>query len=73
MFSGIVEAVGTIVAIENENGCKHFQIKPNILYTDLIIGESIAINGVCLTVTTFTHDTFSITAVPETLRVSNLR
>ncbi len=72
MFSGIVETVGYITHLQIEDGCKHFIIKPERAYTDLTLGESIAVNGVCLTVTEFTNDSFHVTAVPETLHLTNL-
>lgn len=72
MFSGIVECIGTIIALSIHEGCKQFIIAPQMPFANLIIGESIAVNGVCLTVTSFTSDTFSVTAVPETLRLTNL-
>jgi riboflavin synthase len=72
MFSGIVEAMGTIVSVTESLGCRTFFIEPSTAFSDLIIGESISINGVCLTVTHFSDSTFSVTAVPETLRLTNL-
>lgn len=72
MFSGIVECIGTIIALSIDQGCKHFVIAAKDNLDDLNIGDSIAINGVCLTITSFTEDTFSVTAVPETLRLTNL-
>lgn len=72
MFSGIIETLGIIMHIENKQGCKYFTIKPAVNFTDFIIGESISVNGVCLTVTDFTYDFFTVSAVPETLRLTNL-
>lgn len=72
MFGGIVETTGTITNIQTADGCQHMTIKPDIAFDDVVIGESIAINGVCLTVTALTKDTFNVTAVPETLRLTNL-
>jgi riboflavin synthase len=72
MFSGIVETIGLITQIHLQDGCKHFSISPDILFDDIIIGDSIAVNGVCLTVTHFTDTYFNVTAVPETLRLTNL-
>lgn len=72
MFSGIVETIGYITHISVEDGCKHFIIKPAKPYSDLALGESIAVNGVCLTVTQFDADSFHVTAVPETLALTNL-
>lgn len=72
MFSGIVETIGTLIHAEMREGCKYFTIAPKNRFDDLIVGESIAVNGVCLTVTHFSADAFSVTAVPETLRLTNL-
>lgn len=71
MFTGIVEAVGKILHLQEENACLHFSIALPDQY-DLKIGESIAVNGVCLTVTSFSENSFQVTVVPETLRVTNL-
>ena len=72
MFSGIVETVGTILKLTIQDGCKHFTISPQIEFNDLTIGDSVSVNGVCLTVTAFTANSFNLTAVPETLRLTNL-
>jgi len=72
MFSGIVATIGYINQLEIINGCKYFTITPKDDMADLVIGESIAINGVCLTVTSFTETTFNVTVVPETIRLTNL-
>lgn len=72
MFSGITQTIAEIINLIEIAGCKQFTIKPKLTFSDLEIGESIALNGVCLTVTSFTADTFNVTAVPETLRLTNL-
>lgn len=72
MFSGITETLGLIQQIREENHCTHFIIQHHGLFDDLNIGDSVAVNGTCLTVTQFDSTTFSVTAVPETLRVTNL-
>jgi len=72
MFSGIVETMGIITQLEIINGCKQFTISPQSVFNDLVVGDSIAVNGVCLTVTQFTDQSFQVTAVPETLRLTNL-
>ncbi|HEX4045267.1 MAG TPA: riboflavin synthase, partial [Gammaproteobacteria bacterium] len=61
-----------VTATQFENGCKHFSITSEKPLTDLIIGDSIAVNGVCLTITRCTTTEFHVTAVPETLRLTNL-
>lgn len=72
MFSGIVEIVGVVLSTLRKDGCIDYTIAPLHPFYDVAIGESIAINGVCLTVTSFTEEQFCVTAVPETLRLTNL-
>lgn len=73
MFSGIVEATGVITFIETIYDCLHVRILPQINFSDLQIGDSVAVNGVCLTVTTLIDNEFTATIVPETLRLTNLK
>lgn len=72
MFSGIVETIGIIVNIDLIDGCKQFTIAPEKRFLDLNIGDSVSVNGICLTITEFDDASFKITAVPETLRLTNL-
>jgi riboflavin synthase len=72
MFGGLVETTGEITQIDTVDGCKTFTIASALPFTDVVIGDSIAVNGVCLTVTTISSQTFQVTAVPETLRLTNL-
>jgi riboflavin synthase len=72
MFSGIVETIGTIQDITFLTDCIHFVICPKMPFDDLVIGDSISVNGVCLTVTNVTENSFSASAVSETLRITNL-
>ena len=67
MFTGIVEEVGIV-----ENGGEHFKVRAKKVLEDVHIGDSISVNGVCLTVTEFTADSFTADIMPETLRCSNL-
>lgn len=67
MFSGIIEEIGSIEKIEKiENGIK-FSIKCNQIFEDLKLGDSVAVDGVCLTVTSIYNKIFSVDAVGETL------
>jgi riboflavin synthase len=72
MFTGIVETIGILRQIVPHNDCIHFSITPKIAFADLSIGDSVAVNGVCLTVVTLFDGGFAVTVVPETLRVTNL-
>lgn len=73
MFTGIVETVGTIVYLQKIKDCLHIVIVPEVQFTDLKIGDSVAVNGVCLTITSFPHEQqLEMVIVPETLRLTNL-
>jgi riboflavin synthase len=72
MFGGIVETLGIVNSIEMNPSHIDISITPQIKFSDISIGDSVAVNGVCLTVTTFVNNTFSATIVPETMRLTNL-
>lgn len=71
MFSGIVEALTPIVKIESEQGNKHFTLR-NPFADGTTIDQSIAHNGVCLTVVKNEGDLYTVTAMAETLNRTNL-
>lgn len=72
MFSGIVEEMAQVVAIDRYQENIDFTLKCS--FTDeLKIDQSIAHNGVCLTVVRLKGDTYTVTAMKETLERSNLR
>ena len=71
MFSGIVETTARVAAIREEGGDRHFTLE--CPFTDeLKIDQSIAHNGVCLTVVSIEGDQYTTTAIRETLLKSNL-
>lgn len=71
MFTGIIEATGRIAAIEREGSNAHFTIESSISH-ELKIDQSLAHNGVCLTVVEISDGKHRVTAVDETLKRSNL-
>lgn len=71
MFTGIIEALGRLKHIEQGEGSLHFTIQ-SALSSELKIDQSIAHDGVCLTVTEILEDSYKITAVGETLKKTNL-
>lgn len=71
MFSGIVEEGATVVALRREEGNLHITLRCSFV-DELSIDQSVAHNGVCLTVVAIEGDTYTVTAVQETLRRSNL-
>jgi riboflavin synthase len=71
MFSGIVEGMGKIVAIEKERENVHLTLSCDFV-SDLKVDQSVSHNGVCLTVVKKTNSTYTVTAIQETLLKSNL-
>lgn len=71
MFSGIVEDLGQVVALEQEGTNLHMTLRCSFA-SELVIDQSIAHNGVCLTVVRIEGDTYTVTAIQETLERSNL-
>jgi len=72
MFTGIVEEVATVLRVDVRQTGAHFDLQAARIMADMHVGDSIAINGVCLTVVRFDARTFTVDAVPETLRLTNL-
>lgn len=71
MFSGIVEEAATVVALEKEQENLHITMTCSFV-NELKIDQSVSHNGVCLTVVKKTDDTYTVTAIKETLNLSNL-
>ena len=71
MFSGIVEEAAQVVALQADKGNLHLTMRCSLV-DELKIDQSVAHNGVCLTVVSKTADTYTVTAVQETLDRSNL-
>lgn len=71
MFSGIVECMGEVVAIRTDRQNKDFTLRAPFA-RELKIDQSVAHNGVCLTVVEVVDDTYTVTAMKETLERSNL-
>ena len=71
MFSGIIENAAIVKAIEHDKGNVHLSLECSFV-SELKIDQSIAHNGVCLTVVSKTSDSYTVTAIKETLERSNL-
>ncbi len=71
MFTGIIESLGKIITIENEGTNVHYTIKSDFT-KELKIDQSVAHNGVCLTVIALNEDEYTVTAIHETLQKTNL-
>lgn len=72
MFTGIIETLGEIKNIRAEGTNLHFTIQ-SAISNQLKIDQSIAHNGVCLTVVALNEDTHTVTAIQETLEKSNMQ
>ena len=72
MFTGIVEEIGTIKKVEKGAKSSKLTIEGSKIFDDLKLGDSVAVNGVCLTVTAYTKNTFTADVMNETFSRSNL-
>ena len=71
MFTGIVETLGRITAIERENDNIHLTIESTISH-ELKIDQSVAHNGICLTVVAIQGQQYTVTAIAETIQKTNI-
>ncbi len=71
MFTGIIETLGVIKELKKENDNLHITVESS-LTNELKIDQSVAHNGVCLTVVAINNDQYTVTAIRETLEKTNL-
>lgn len=71
MFTGIIKHIGTLAALEQEGSNVHFTIASDIS-NELSIDQSVAHDGVCLTVVAIGEDNYKVTAIDETLQKTTL-
>ena len=71
MFTGIIESMGEIISLTSEGSNVHIEVKSTITH-ELKIDQSLAHNGVCLTVVEVNGDNYIVTAIKETLDKSNI-
>lgn len=72
MFTGIVEEIGEISAVSRGTDSCVYTVRASKILEDIHIGDSIAVNGLCLTVTSFNESCFTADVMNESLRRSNL-
>lgn len=72
MFTGIVEELGELIGRDERPDAARFAIRGSLISSDARPGDSIAVNGVCLTVVDVDEDVFTADVIGETLRRSNL-
>lgn len=73
MFTGIIEEKGVIQQIKQTGDAIVMSIDAQKVLSDINLGDSIAVNGVCLTVTSFDTRSFTVDLMPETVRNTSLR
>ena len=72
MFTGLIQTVGTVRQLDRQGQSAQLRIRSSLAQHDLCLGESIAVNGVCLTVVAWDSECFSVDVSPETLERSTL-
>jgi riboflavin synthase len=72
MFTGIIEEIGIIKSISKNSNSAKIEIQAKKILEDVNTGDSICSNGVCLTITSFTEQSFTADVMTETLKSSNL-
>ncbi len=72
MFTGLVEEIGIVAAVGQRGDHFDLTVRAETVLDGVALGDSIAVNGVCLTVTAFTDGAFTVGLAPETLKRTNL-
>jgi len=73
MFTGIIEELGTVESISQSTQAMELAIRASKILEDVQLGDSIAVNGVCLTVKQFTPTVFFADVMPETVKATSLQ
>ncbi|MEA3544463.1 MAG: riboflavin synthase, partial [Thermodesulfobacteriota bacterium] len=72
MFTGLIQSIGQVHSLKKQGHSAQLQISSSLVNEDLQLGESIAVNGACLTVTAWDHSSFTVDVSPETLTCTTL-
>lgn len=72
MFTGIIKELGEIIKIEEKNKIKTFVVKASVVIDNKKIGDSIAVNGACMTITKIDKNSFQFDTIQESLEKTNL-
>lgn len=73
MFTGLVEDIGVVKAMQSDRDSMKITVHSAMIAEDVKLGDSIAVNGVCLTVTHFTNQQLTMDVMPETVKATNLQ
>lgn len=72
MFTGLVEEIGTMKSISRKGEAMVLGIQARLIMEGIVLGDSISVNGVCLTATSIRDSNFTVDVMPETYRNTNL-
>lgn len=72
MFTGIIEDKGKVIAIQKDVNSMQLTIATPKIVSDAHLGDSIAVNGVCLTITNLTNETMVVDVMPETVKATTI-
>ncbi|MCW8858997.1 MAG: riboflavin synthase [Deltaproteobacteria bacterium] len=72
MFTGLIQSIGTVRRLDRQGTAAQLTVASDLVHDDLQLGESIAVNGACLTVTSWEADHFTVDVSPETLQCTTL-
>jgi len=72
MFTGLVEEVGTVTRLDRRGESAHLAVRASTVLAGTVVGDSIAVNGACLTVVSLSGEGFVVDAMPETLSHTTL-
>ncbi len=72
MFTGLIQSIGQVRALKQQGHSAQLQISSSLVNEDLQLGESIAVNGACLTVVAWDKSSFTVDVSPETLSCTTL-
>ncbi|BDH63073.1 riboflavin synthase subunit alpha [Lysinibacillus sp. PLM2] len=72
MFTGIIEELGKVTALRKDDVSMEITFHCNKILSDANLGDSISVNGVCLTITNFTKNEMTVDVMPETVKATNI-
>lgn len=73
MFTGIIEDIGTVKALKKGRNSMELTVTSRKIVEDVHLGDSIAVNGICLTVTSFTDECFTVDVMPESVKATSIQ
>ena len=73
MFTGIIEEIGIVKSIVRQSNSIKLTVSAKKILSDIHIGDSISTNGICLTVTNFNNDSYTVDVMPETMMTTNFK